>query len=68
MTTQAIQTANCFQLQFRSLSREGRAYAFPCDSGGHVTMDELTDVARCNYLFARAMVGRDYAPPEVLRT
>lgn len=52
-----------FQLRFRSLFDHGRGYAFPCDPLGHVVLDELTDLARNNYLFARAMVGRDLAVP-----
>ena len=66
MTTESSQ-ASAFQLRFRSLFREGRGYAFPCDAAGHVDMEALGDRARCNYLFARALVGRDYAVPEVLR-
>jgi hypothetical protein len=48
-----------FQLRFRSLFREGRGYSFPCDATGKVDLDGLSERARLNYLFARAMVGRD---------
>jgi hypothetical protein len=48
-----------FQLRFRSLFREGRGYSFPCDATGQVDLDRLSERARLNYLFARAMVGRD---------
>jgi len=65
MKTDSFQPAPSFQLRFRSLFREGRGYAFPCDPRGQVAMDALSERARSNYLFARAMVGRDYAPPEV---
>ena len=54
-----------FELHFRSLYREGRGYAFPCDEHGRVLMETLSERARNNYLFTRAMVGRDYATPEV---
>jgi hypothetical protein len=54
-----------FQLCFRSLFHSGRGYAFPCDPQGHVDLDSLTDRARNNYLFARAMVGRELAAPSV---
>ena len=39
---------------------------FPCDSGGHVEMDEMSEHARENYLFARAVVGCDYRVPVVV--
>jgi hypothetical protein len=52
-----------FQIRFASLFQEGRAMAFPCDDEGRVNLDELSERARCNYLFARAMVGREYATP-----
>ena len=55
-----------FQIRFESLFHEGRALAFPCDREGHVDLDALTDRARGNYLFARAMVGREYATPSVM--
>ena len=54
-----------FQIRFVSLFQEGRAMAFPCDDQGRVDMDDLSEPARSNYLFARAMVGREYATPRV---
>ncbi|MES2938299.1 MAG: hypothetical protein V4864_11490 [Pseudomonadota bacterium] len=54
-----------FQLCFRSLFHGGRGFAFPCDPQGCVNMDALSDRARNNYLFARAMVGRDLAVPAI---
>ena len=69
MTTESIHPAPMFQLLFRSFFHdEGRGYTFPCDEAGHVPMDELSERARSNYLFARAMVGRDYAPAVVTPT
>lgn len=55
-----------FQIRFQSLHDEGRALAFPCDAQGHVHLDALSERARQNYLFARAVVGREYAYPAVL--
>jgi hypothetical protein len=55
-----------FELRFRSLFNEGRALAFPCDSQGRVELDALSDRARHNYLYARAVVGREFATPAVL--
>ncbi|MEJ6022286.1 hypothetical protein [Ramlibacter sp. PS4R-6] len=58
-------TAHSFQLCYRSLFNSGRGFAFPCDPQGHVDLDGLGDRARDNYLFARAMVGRELAMPAV---
>ena len=54
-----------FQLSFRSLFNSGRGFAFPCDERGQVDMVDMSDRARNNYLFARAMVGRDLSPPAI---
>lgn len=53
------------ELRFQSLFHDGRALAFPCDAQGHVDMDTLTDRARHNYLYARTVVGREFATPAV---
>jgi hypothetical protein len=58
-------TATAFQLRFRSLFKSGRGYVFPCDEAGRVDLDNLSDRARNNYLYARAMVGRELAVPAV---
>jgi len=54
-----------FRLCFRSLFEPGRGFAFPCDGSGRVELDQLSERARTNYLFARAMVGRELALPAV---
>lgn len=54
-----------FQLRFHSLVGETSEFTCPCDAAGHVVMDEMSERARSSYLFARAMVGRLYAPPEI---
>ena len=56
-----------FLLCFRSLFQSGRGYAFPCDGAGRVDLDHLSETARDNYLYARAMVGRELAAPAVER-
>ena len=61
-------TPNQFLLCFRSLFHSGRGFAFPCDGGGHVDLDHLSERCRLNYLFARAMVGRELCVPAVERT
>lgn len=54
-----------FELRFQSLFDEGRAYAFPCDASGRVDLDALSATLRTNYLFARTLIGRDFAMPAV---
>jgi hypothetical protein len=54
-----------YEIRFRSLFQEGRGLSFPCDEEGHVHLDDLSDAARHNYLYARALVGREYATPHV---
>ena len=54
-----------YEIRYTSLFNEGRALAFPCDAAGHVELDALSDRARDNYLYARAVVGREYAAPAV---
>lgn len=56
-------TADRYELRFQSLFNEGRALAFPCDAQGHVDLDAMSERARNNYLFARAVIGRDFAMP-----
>lgn len=57
--------ASEFQLRYRSLFDPGRGFAFPCDARGQVDLDRLGDRARNNYLYARAMVGRELGVPAV---
>lgn len=54
-----------FELRFDSLFTEGRGLAFPCDAQGQVDLDALSERARCNYLYARAVVGREFQTPAV---
>jgi hypothetical protein len=54
-----------FELRFQSLFDSGRGFAFPCDPQGRVDLDQLSERARNNYLFARALVGRELAVPAV---
>jgi hypothetical protein len=55
-----------YELRFASLFNPGRALAFPCDAGGRVEMDALSETALRNYLYARAVVGREFATPAVV--
>ena len=54
-----------FELRFQSLFHSGKALAFPCDSQGDVMLDVLSARALDNYLFARAVVGHEYANPVI---
>jgi len=58
-------TITQFELHFQALSGTSCGFAFPCDLKGRVDMDRLSDRSRNNYLYARAMVGRDLAAPAV---
>lgn len=58
-------SSNEFQLCFQSLFQHGRGFAFPCAADGTVNLDGLTDRSRVNYLYARAMVGRELSVPAV---
>lgn len=56
------QTMPQYELRFQSLV-DGQCYVFPCNRAGHVDMNQLSDRVRNDYLFARALVGRDMASP-----
>jgi hypothetical protein len=57
-----------YQLRFQSLFDSGRGFAFPCDGKGQVDLDGMSEKARNNYFYARAMVGRELAVPAVEAT
>jgi hypothetical protein len=60
-----VNQTDSFELRFQSLFNEGRGLAFPCDDLGKVDIDRLPDRARNNYLFARTLIGREFASPKV---
>ncbi len=64
--THPIIRAERFELRFQSLFDEGRGLAFECDARGQVDIDKLSERARNNYFYARTVVGREYAVPQVL--
>ncbi len=57
-----------YEIRFQSLFHAGRAVSFPCDAEGRVELDALSERARLSYLHARALVGREYAAPAVMRS
>ena len=54
-----------YELRFISLFNRGRGYAFPCDSEGHVEIDDLSARGRSNYFYARVVVGNELSVPTV---
>ena len=62
----ALESAG-FRLRFGALSSPGRSLTFPCDAHGNVDLDALDPRAVDDYLYARAMIGREFAPPTVQR-
>ena len=54
-----------FELHFQGLHAHGRGLSFPCDAAGRVDLDRLPERARENYLYARVVVGNEYAWPVV---
>ena len=58
-------SATSCEVRFESLFDGGRALVFPCDEHGRVDLDALPPRARSNYLYARALIGRDFVLPQV---
>jgi hypothetical protein len=52
-----------FEIRFASLLSPGGGLSFPCDEQGCVLLDALPTRVMNDYLFARAMVGKDFLPP-----
>ena len=55
-----------YELLFSPLDANRRGLSFPCDAAGHVDLDVLPERARCNYLYARVVVGHEFAWPVVV--
>ena len=56
-----------YQLRYQSLKRQEKVLAFPCDAQGRVEMNNLSDMARNDYLYARAVVDFEFARPTVVQ-
>jgi hypothetical protein len=54
---------SAYQLRYGALANGARALAFPCDVHGHVDLDSLSEAARNDYFYARAVVGRQFTWP-----
>lgn len=57
--------ATPYQVCFRAPRGNHRVLRFPCDAAGRVDLDRLGARQLSDYLYARAMVGRIFAPPVV---
>jgi hypothetical protein len=56
-----------FCLRFQSLRCAGVSYAFPCSPTGEVDLDAMSLRQRGNYLYARSLLGYEFALPTVER-
>ncbi|CAN7495100.1 MULTISPECIES: hypothetical protein [unclassified Variovorax] len=54
-----------YEARYCSLFNGGEL-AFPCDAQGSVDLDGLSERARTNYFYARALTGREFAAPVVM--
>lgn len=64
--TESRISAAAFELRYAAAGAGCTSYAFPCDAQGHVDLDALSPHDRTEYLFARAMAGREVAWPVVV--
>ena len=55
--------ATRYELCFHSLLAGDPDVSFPCDAQGRVDIDALSEQARCDYLYARAVMGRLFDRP-----
>ncbi|MBS0448683.1 MAG: hypothetical protein JSR59_22395 [Proteobacteria bacterium] len=67
MNVSSLSSSAAFELRFEDLAHPGHAYAFPCDAGGQVDLDRLSERGRERYFYARALIGRDWSYPCVVR-
>jgi hypothetical protein len=61
----SMNTATRYELCFQPLLPDGRGCVFACDCDGHVDMDAMGERSRLNYLYARTVIGREFARPAV---
>jgi len=54
-----------YELRFTGLFNRGHGFAFPCDAGGHVDIDELSACGRTSYFYARTVIGREFSLPTI---
>jgi len=56
-----------YELRFQSLLDPGHVYSLACDAAGHVDMNRLSAQERDRYLYARAVIGREFLAPRIQR-
>ena len=66
-STSTAAAAARWELRFEPLFSGHPGYVFACDAQGQVDLDSLSERALQNYLYARAMMGRETAWPRVER-
>lgn len=64
-TGQRAEPDHKYELHYPSLHQPADDLRFPCDDHGVVDLDSLSDRDKSDYLFARAVVGRDFDQPRV---
>jgi hypothetical protein len=55
------------ELRYESLHQSGHAFSFPCNANGEVDLNALGERLRGSYFFVRALVGREFTYPCVVR-
>ena len=61
----ALRAAARFVLRFQPLRADRAVVCVPCDEAGRVDLDALDEGVRLSYYFARTVIGRDFARPQV---
>lgn len=56
-----------YQLRFQAPSATEKVLVFPCDAQGRVDLNALDRRSLADYLYARALVGRRFLAPAVMR-
>lgn len=54
-----------YELRIQSLFDKRDVLTFPCDESGYADMDAMDAATRNRYLYARALVGIEYAMARV---
>ena len=65
MNATSLHPSQRFELRFETLLGDTQPCAFPCDREGHVDLDALSERTRNRYLYARAVIGRQFRRPRV---
>ena len=55
-----------YELRFRPLRAKGASLSFPCNDRGCVDMDALEAARLRDYLYARAVIGFEFACPAIV--